>query len=320
MRFRVTIGLWALGAALVGCTGSGSQDAAALAEIERADRMWSQGDIPRAVGVLQTVVAEHPDSFDAWYRLGIHRLDGDLRLAEDALDRAGKLNPEHPGPPFFTAMRRIRFSEFAKADEDMMRADALAQPRLGYSLADTSAAAKEGLDALLHESYGEAAESFARALETDGDNAVLLYLHGRALLRNGAAKEAEDVVQRALALNPDLAVAHVLMSELHRWRKQVEEARREADLALSQNPHLAAAHFQKGALNLEESEFRDAILEFWAAVLDDPTVPRYHHLLGNTLQAASRPQATLHLQHVEWARSFIGRKLALPSYAAPGKP
>ena len=76
MRHQVMIGLWVLGAILAGCTGSGSQDSAVVVEIERADRLWSQGDIPRAMGVLQTVVGEHPDSFDAWYRLGIHRLEG----------------------------------------------------------------------------------------------------------------------------------------------------------------------------------------------------------------------------------------------------
>jgi tetratricopeptide (TPR) repeat protein len=314
VRIPVLVAFLTLAFAFGGCGGAdqGGEDAASLEVIRRSDRLWSQADIPRAVAALELVLESNNKSFAAWYRLGIHRTESSPREAIQTLEEAAALDPEHPGPRFFSGMARLRLSDFAGAETDMNLGYDLAQARLGYSLPETTEAARAGFDAIRRGRNGEAARNFTLALEDDDKNAVLWYLHAKARLGTGALDQALASVERALARDSRFSWAHALKAEIHLHQGSNEAALAEIDKALSLNPNLAAAHFQLGNLRLSESEFRDAILAYWMAVLEDPTVPEHHGMLGNTFLQASRPQGIQHLQHLESLASFLTRRAGGP--------
>ena len=277
-------------------------------QLALADRQWSSGDIPRATATLEGILSTHGDSFGATYRLGIFALEGDVTEAMEILARAEALEPSHPGPVFFSAMALFPLSDFEAADRKLSRAYEMGQARLGYSLAETTEVARDAIVAMNREKFIDAAAGFEEAIADDPENAVLWFLRGRALLSIRQAKDASHAVSVALDHAPDFPDALALRADVNLFWNEIEKAKADLERALELAPDLAYAHSIRGAVHLNQSEYRDAILQFWAAVLADPTVPDYHYLVGSTLLMAKRPQGTLHLQHVEWSNSFLAKK------------
>lgn len=309
MLARTGIAILVLGWFLAGCGGAAvDENPDVQDQLALADRQWSSGDIPRSTTTLEGILSGHGESFGATYRLGILALEQDVTGAMEILARAEAMDPSHPGPVFFSAMALIPLSEFDAADEKLTRAYELAQARLGYSLAETTEVVRDALAAIDQERFADAAARLEEAIADDPGNAVLWFLRGRALLAVRQPEDASHAVSVALDHAPDFPEALALRADVNlSWN---EIAKAEADLAraLELAPHLAYAHSVQGRVHLNQNEYRDAILQFWAALLDDPTVPDYHYLAGSTLLAARRNQGTLHLQHVEWSNSFLAKK------------
>lgn len=314
LALGICVGLLAAG--LTGCGGNGAGSAGYdlfTEELETADRLWSRDDLDQARAKLKEVLTQDPESFGALYRLGIWTLQDDPGRAREYFERATVLDPNHPGPIFFSGMCQIPFNRFEEADREMAHGFLLAQKRLGYSLPDTSDEARKGLTAFREGKYEYAASLFSTAVKTDPKNATLWLLYGKAHLQYGLFDKAEQGFSRALELRPEFPEVHVWRGELLILHQKLAQARVEVNRALDQNPHLGPALLLRGRIHLEESEFRLATHAFWRAVLEDPTVPEAYQRLSDSLFRISLPQlAPVYLQQLEWTTGFLVRYYGSP--------
>jgi tetratricopeptide (TPR) repeat protein len=301
--------LWWFLLALCACGRSGGQGSESEA-IDLADRAWSRGDSLQAQRVLEDLIRDHPKSFAARYRLALFPIDSEPEVALERLSELGRLDPKHPGPVFYAGLARLRLNDFTRAEEDLRRGYALAEVRRGYALEDTSEAAREGLAAWRNGRHPAAAAAFERAAAADPENATLWFLVARADASVGNLDQALPAVEKALAKRSDFPVARALRAEVLRLKKRRPEARQELDRALEEDPEEVQALYQLGLLDLDEGEVRSAAIDFWRAVLADPTFPAPHQALGQTFQRMEQPlQGIPFHQHFEWVSGFLVRYL-----------
>ncbi len=299
--------LWWVLVFLCACGRSGGQTSETDA-IDLSDRAWCRGDSVQAQSVLEELLRHHPKSFAARYRLAIFPIDGQPEVALERLTELAKLDPEHPGPLFYSGFARLRLNDFARAEADLRRGYALAEKRRGYALNDTTDAAREGLAAWTAGRYAAAAAAFGRAVAADPGNATLWFLEGQAAAAIGDLNGAMEAVDKALAKRGSFAAAHALKAELLRLKKQGPEARAEVTEALKDEPQNAEALYQLGLLDLDDSEVRAAAMDFWRAVLADPTFPPPHQALGQTFMHMEQArQGMPFYQHYEWVQGFLAR-------------
>jgi len=311
------LGTCALFAACGQSRGSGGEGGPTLEAVERADRLYARGDFDETMSVLRQTLEQDSKSFLARYRLGVLELDGNPRQGLTDLEQAASLRPTHPGPRFYAGIARIRLSDFDGGDREMETALGLAGARLGVALPETSDGVREGLAALQEGRLRVADERFTAATGKEPKNAVLWLLLAKVLMEGGDPGRAGDAVNRALDLDSSLAPALVLRSQWHLLRDEKEAARSDLEKALLRAPDLAAAHLQLGHQLQAESEYRAAILEFWLAVLADPTVADAHSMLGNSMLGANLTYGAVHLQNLEWLNAFLARRRGSPLFSTP---
>jgi len=272
-----------------------------------------QGNIPGAVRELEKVLETHPDDFQAWYRLGVVQIETDPDKARAALEKAGALFPDHPGPQVFLGFLDVADRNFAASDEALARGYDLCRARLGYSLPDTSDVV--GL-AIARVELGQPLDALAM-LEAEAtkanDNAVLWLLAADAALRGGRAESALDHAQHALTLKPGLAAAHAVLGGAYFSLHRYDEARAEAERALELHPGLALALHVQSRVDMAESEYTDGFVLGWSAVLEDPMRPDFYHEMGTEMvQLGIADQGTPVLQYMDWVTAFLGRHLGRP--------
>ena len=146
-----------------------------------------------------------------------------------------------------------------------------------------------------------AEQSRLRAAPTANAEAYSLYLQGNDYLgRTGLLKQnletAQQLFERALALDPNFALAHALLSRTHGflyWNRgrspaHLAQARAEAEAALRLAPDLPEAHFAMGWAEYVSLAYRRSADEFAIALRglpNDAVVWRFsglaHRRLGN---------------------------------------
>jgi tetratricopeptide (TPR) repeat protein len=299
--------VWWLCLCASACGRSGGQTSEAES-IDLADRAWCRGDSLQAQSLLEDVVKHHPKSFPALYRLALFPIDAAPELALEKLTDLSRLDPRHPGPVFYAGLARLRLNDFTRAEEDLRRGYALAEKQRGYALEDTSDAAREGLSAFKGGKYSAAQAALGRAVAADPDNATLWFLEGRAAVSGGDLDGAMQAVDKALAKRASFPAAHTLKGELLRLKKQNAAAREQVALALRDDPDEAEALYQLGLLELDAGEVRAAAIDFWRAVLADPTFAPAHQALGQTFMHMEQArQGMPFYQHYEWVQGFLAR-------------
>jgi serine/threonine-protein kinase len=137
---------------------------------------------------------------------------------------------------------------------------------------------------------------------TQNHEAYQLYLQARDYQHRPSARKqelssAEQLFERALALDPDFALAHAALSELYGamfWLKvdpapeRAEAQLREAEIALRLEPDLPEAHFAMGFCHYVRLDWRRALEEYQIAERDMPNdahlverIGYVHRRMGN---------------------------------------
>ncbi len=79
------------------------------------------GDHLNAAHLIRNGIETDPDNADLWVSLGnALLLHGEGRMnpaAQLAFERAARLNPDHPGPPFFLGLALAQAGQFAQAQQ-----------------------------------------------------------------------------------------------------------------------------------------------------------------------------------------------------------
>jgi len=111
-----------------------------------ADAFHRQGLNLYAIGIIKGALEKRPNSADLWVGLGnamvIHAKGTMSPAAQLAFERAAKISPEHPGPPFFMGLAYAQAGQLDRAQAvwrdllDRSPADAPWRPELEQRLAE----------------------------------------------------------------------------------------------------------------------------------------------------------------------------------------
>jgi tetratricopeptide (TPR) repeat protein len=121
-----------------------------------------------------------------------------------------------------------------------------------------------------------------RASSRDAEALVDL---GNVYLRQGRLDAAEQVLQKAIGINPDLPAAHNLLGLVRLRNADSRSAEAEFREAIRLDPDLAEAHNNLGNLLAEEGDLRQATFHFKKAIAADPENVDAHYNLGQALAA-----------------------------------
>jgi tetratricopeptide (TPR) repeat protein len=123
-----------------------------------------------------------------------------------------------------------------------------------------------GLIAFREGRHGAAAESIARAIALNGENADFHYYHAGSCNALGRVDEAMASYRQALRLNPDFAEAHYDLGRLLVGKGQAESATTSFRAALRANPDLAEIHAELGAVLAAQGKHDEAAASFGQAL------------------------------------------------------
>jgi len=100
-----------------------------------SDAMTESGSYDAAVIAMQAGTIKSPGDGSLWTGLGTALANHDRGVSpasKFAFDRAMKVWPKHPGPPFFLGLAYVRMGELAEARPYWARAVALTPEGVGY--------------------------------------------------------------------------------------------------------------------------------------------------------------------------------------------
>lgn len=285
--------------------------------LQRANDHWNAGQAEQAEQLCQQVLAVWPGQADALHILGLMaHAYGNLDLAIQHVQQAC-LAPRAP------ALYLSNLAELKRQGGDLT--GAAAAGRRATALDPMLASAWNNLGVILQE-MGELSESVAcleRVVRLQLDNPQAHNNLGNSHLRLGDLEKARLNYARALELNPAYAEAEsnmaFLLNELGQYDAAAEAARRAIEL----NPRLTDAYINLAGCEMRRQRLGealrrlDALLSFapdhagglaaqarilWRtdqperaldaarrAVAAGPTSPDAQNALGETLQAANRP-------------------------------
>ena len=307
----VRVCLIAVMAALAACSPSDSpssetsgEHAPVSAWIDRADNRFLQGDFFGARKFLWTELKEDPDSFHAWYRLGVLGVWEDSLRAGRQLDRAQELAPHHPGPPNWRGHMFSKASNPEDAAVWYRKAETLVRARaVGYP--DTTQELGALIPALLAKRPREVVEPLAELAKADTTNGALWALYGKTVFQAGDPYTGEEILSRALSIDPhnQLALSYKGIC-LYRLSRR-NEAMSMADSVLSMNPRHPISLYLKGQVLRDQSEFREGFLYQWRALLENPQEPQlYQHLGSAMMRQGDQAMGIAFLTMMDWTINF----------------
>src|SRR6185437_6754702 len=85
---------------------------------------------------------------------------------------------------------------------------------------------------------------FAQMFAVPADSAASYLFTARMLLRQGFDPDAEEYVQKAIALDPKLPLAHLFRGELHLYKSRIPEAISDFQQELTVNPGHAPTYYK----------------------------------------------------------------------------
>jgi tetratricopeptide (TPR) repeat protein len=132
--------------------------------------------------------------------------------------------------------------------------------------------------------YGEALAALERVTEAHLVRPGLFLQTGDLYLRLGRWREARQVYEKALALDPDNAQAHVGLCRMALRRRQFPVAAQSALEALQRIYHDPLAHFLLGRALAGMQEYERAAEAFRAAISFNPNFPEAHVRLAALLE------------------------------------
>ena len=116
-------------------------------------------------------------------------------------------------------------------------------------------------------------------------------------------KRGDELVSKALALDPTLAYGHVFKAEILRDQGRLEEANAEAERALDLNPAAVDAYAQLAFNDMELGQFEKSLENLDKAIRLSPHDPSLHYWYEG--RASAHFGLKQYEQAIEWARRAI---------------
>jgi tetratricopeptide (TPR) repeat protein len=210
-----------------------------------------------------------------------------------------RLSPDAPFVRFMVASTQSSDpSQSAAAEQNYLQAIALATQQLTPDRLD-AVQSYRGLASLYADrgQYDQALQTLAEARQLAPVDPDADAEQGMILARAGRGKEAQPLLERALAAQPDnenllSALGLVARDDLHDLNRAATLFSRALAIHTENDDFSASLHNNLGAVYGDQGNFPSAIEQFQLAVKIFPTDPEYHTNLASALAAANRlPEA-----------------------------
>ena len=263
----------------------GKPDATAATALYREGiAAQKRGDLRAAEEILNRALAVQPKHLNALQMLGIINAQrGQPAEAEVFFARALEIQPDDPSIHNNRANVLCALRRYDEAVHHFKRAIALnpvypdAHANLGKALFDQG----QTEAALLQ---------FERAIELNPLFSEALFQRGQALVRLGRDAEALDAFDRTLKVRPGHADTHLNRGNLLRKMGRTEQALISFERAIAANPEYAEAHCNRGNTLHAMKFFNDALASLDRAIALKPDLALAHCSRGGVLADLERTQ------------------------------
>ncbi len=220
----------------------------------------SHGDLPRARGMADELLQQHPQQPELWRLSGICALQmGQFDAARQAFKRALALAPDSVEVLCNLASLHTATGNLDEAEKAL---------RSALELNPQHAGALNNLGSLLDArgDYHAAADCFARAIKQKPDYARAWLNQAAALLSARQLERAENSTRRSIALAPQWPDAHFMLGNVLAARDSNEAAVQAYRQAVALAPNNAQFHYQLGLALDTRGDLADAAAEFDACL------------------------------------------------------
>jgi tetratricopeptide (TPR) repeat protein len=232
--------------------------------------------------------------------------DREWRFTGDPSNVSGKIK-EVPDLPIVTmALSRAELEVVAK-DADIPRQESILDP------ADLIRWNDYGIGLLLQRDLKAAEKVFTLTTRIDPDFADGWVNIGRVRVMEGRAAEAQQVLQKALELNPDLAKTHYFLGLAHKIQGKYDRALEHFRQAETRYPRDRAVLNQIGRTLFLQRRFAESVPVLQRVLSIDPedlqahyNLMLAHRALGNHEQSRREQQLYLRFKADESAQSIAG--------------
>jgi tetratricopeptide (TPR) repeat protein len=302
------------------------QPASALDHFLLGEDLRRQGHLTAAAQAFENALRMQPDHFWARYFLAVCALPADPRLARECLTTCLGQRPDFVWLYLLRAVAHGQLNDFAGAEEDFQRAEALLQQLPDDDARYALLVNRGNLRSRPPGRWNAAVEDFrqAIALRPDGyqAHANLAQVH----LQRHQLAEAQDSLDRAVKaacachargeLEPAvLARLYHSRGQLHQKRKQLDAALRDFDEAIKIQAR-AEDHIERGRLLHLLRRYEEAVAAYDAALAvrrDSPSLVPAHRWRAEAMlrQAEAEPAAATKQALYKEALRSLDRYLAL---------
>lgn len=151
--------------------------------------------------------------------------------------------------------------------------------------------------------YAEAEQLYLSILQTQPNQARILYLLGLAAHQQGNGDAAAQWYQRAIAVQPDNLDAHNNLGVLMQQTGQLDQATVHYRAALQLNANNPRVHGNLGAILQQLGQLEAAIAHYETALRLDPNLAAAHTNLGHALKELGHLDRAI--THYETARQLM---------------
>lgn len=261
---------------------SGASPADQADTLAHATKSLRTGEMAKAEALLQRILEDHPDQFDALRLMGVSRHLQDRNAeAADFFGKALAVEPRSGPTQYNLGVALAALGRHAEAVRHYQAA--LEHEPDDPEIHDALGGALAALDR--HE---EAEACFRRAIEGAPETAGTHVNLGVTLNHLGRYEEAEASLRRAAEIDPGSAEAHSNLGGVLKTLRRREDALASLRAALRIKPHLAETHNILGTLFLDLGRFEPAAASFREALRIDPRLARAHNNLGTALKRLKR--------------------------------
>ena len=258
------------------------------------DALYLMGWIDRELGnndeakeMLSQAVLRNPGHFDAHYSLGVvlSKL-GQPAAARQELEKAIQIDPLSDQAHFRLAgvLRALGFSDEAKQQFELYKT--ISAERASRDVATNRAS--QAREFLQKGETQKAVDLYKDAVEANPKDPAMLMNLALALERKGDFPAEEEILAKAIAIEPNLSVAHNQLGVLHLQSGKIEKAEKEFKIAISLNPHYAQAQNNLGTLYGQQGNDKEAERMFRQAIGSNPGYGQAFVNLAATLASQSR--------------------------------
>jgi predicted O-linked N-acetylglucosamine transferase (SPINDLY family) len=235
--------------------------------LERGIALHQAGRFAEAAEILEKIIAQTPNDFDATHLLGVIALqEGRLAQAQGLITSALRINPKDAAAHNNLGTMHLRNRELELACVEFERAVEL-QPNSFSALTNLGTALRQ---------LGRTREALVplrRAYSANSKSATVCNLLGACLLDTGDAHEAVKLFEAATRAEPDEADGWGNLAVALNSVGDHSKARECADRAVAMRPESSSALAALAAVEFEQGQIEAAISTYQAAIaLQDPSV------------------------------------------------